>query len=395
METISVYELGTQIQLYGVLAMWVVILLRIPAARRSRQQRMLLLAVVGMAGSITIYLAPVLSALNALPGIVIAGCGLFTNLWGVFSSALVLDFVLAAIGVRRAKLVYGGTAAVLLTLVALNLTVFPNDEGCVTTNQAQWYSTFWWIIIAAHLVAKIPCLLLCLRYAHQAKQDRSLRIGLGLFAAAFAVSAFFWLTMLYVLLTGARWLGQYSALNIGITGVLMAAGAALPLVLDTGQMLRNMRWLWRLWPLWRDLIEEVPHVALSRPQARLRDLVGTPHSTYLRLYRRVIEIRDAMLILRDYVSPETVQRARAHVIANGVPEDQRQAAVTACWLAAARRAKNAGAEPDPNPLDAAQLPGDGLPGEIDFLLSVAQAREQPWVATFEVAGAEHDAGKRA
>ncbi|MBP2472855.1 hypothetical protein JOF53_001727 [Crossiella equi] len=393
METISVYELGTQIQLWGVLAMWVVIILRVPAARRSRQQRMLLLAVVGMAGSITIYLAPVLSALNALPGIVVQGCGLFTNLWGVFSSALVLDFVLAALGVRRAGLVYGGTAAVLVTLVALNLTVFPNDEGCVTTNQAQWYSVFWWLIIASHLVAKIPCVLLCLRYA-RAGQDPAVRIGLGLFAAAFAVSAFFWLTMLYVLLTGARWIGQYSALNIGLTAVLMAMGAALPLVLDAGRMFGNMRALWRLWPLWHDLVDDVPHVALSRPRHRVLDLVGTPHSTYLKLYRRVIEIRDAMLILRDYVSPDTVVRARAHVTANGVPAEQQQAAVTACWLAAARRAKHHGAAPDPNPLDFTELPGDGLPDEIDFLLAVAHARSQPWVATFDLADKDEHARNR-
>lgn len=377
METISVYELGTKIQLYGVLAMWIVILLRIPAARRSPQQRMLLLAVAGMAGSITVYLAPVLSALNALPGIVVQGCGLFTNLWGVFSSALVLDFVLAAMGKRRAKLVYGATVAVLLTLVALNLTVFPNDEGCVTTNQAEWYSAYWWILISSHLVAKIPCVILCFRYAVRAGEDRSLRIGLGLFGAAFTVSTFFWLTMLYVLLADARWIGKYSALMIGTTAVLMAAGAALPLVLDTARMVRDMRVLWRLYPLWHDLVAEVPHVALGRPQPRIRDLVGTPRTTYLRLYRRVIEIRDAMLILRDYVTAETVAQAREHV-----PDADDQAAVTACWLEVARRAKADGAEPEPNPLTFTELDGDDLDSETAFLLAVADARSRPWSRSF-------------
>lgn len=386
MGNISVYKLGTEIQLYGVLAMWIVILLRIPAARRSRQQRMLLLAVAGMAGSITIYLAPVLSALNALPGIVVQGCGLFTNLWGVFSSALVLDFVLAAMGRRRAKLIYSVTAAVLVTLVALNLTVFPNDEGCVTTNQAEWYSTFWWILIASHLVAKIPCVVLCLRYALNSGGDRSLRIGLSLFAAAFTVSTIFWLTMLYVLLFDARWLGVYTALIIGITTVLMTAGAALPLVLDTAQMVRDMRVLWRLWPLWRDLVEDVPHVALSKPQPRIRDLLGTPRSTYLRLYRRVIEIRDAMLILRDYVTPETVEQARAHVEAQNAPADTVQAAVTACWLEVARQAKRSGVEPTPNPLTFTELEGDDLPSEIAFLLDVADVRTQPMSASFAKTG---------
>lgn len=388
METISVYELGTLLQLYGVLAMWIVIVLRVPAARRSRQQRMLLLVVAGMAGSITVYLAPVLSAINALPGIVVSGCGLFTNLWGVFSSALVLDFVLAALGRRRAGLVYGALAGVLVTLVALNLTIFPGDEGCVTTNHAAWYSTFWWLLIASHLVAKIPCVVLCVRYAHRAGDDRALRIGLSLFAASFASSIFFWLTMLYVLLLDARWLSLYSSLMIGTTAVLMAAGAALPLVLDAARMVCDMRALWRLWPLWHDLVEDVPHVALTKPQSRARDLVGTPRSTYLRLYRRVIEIRDAMLILRDYVPPEAVAQAQSHVAAQSIEAqsvESTQAAVTACWLAAAREAKRAGVVPEPNPLPFTELTEDDLASEIDFLLAVAAARRQPWSRSFVVA----------
>ncbi|WP_352243203.1 MAB_1171c family putative transporter [Lentzea sp. NBRC 105346] len=349
--------------------MWVVIALRIPAARRSPQQRMLLLAVAGMAGSITVYLAPVLSALNALPGIVVQGCGLFTNVWGVFSSALVLDFVLGALGKRRARLVYGVTAGVIAALIVLNVTIFPNDEGCVTTNHAAWYSTFWWLLIASHLVAKIPCVILCARYSYRASEDRSLRIGLGLFAAAFAVSTFFWLTMLYVLLFDARWIGKYSSLMIGTTAVLMAAGAALPLVLDTARMVRDMISLWRLWPLWRDLVADVPHVALTEPGPRVRDLIGTPRSTYLRLYRRVIEIRDAMLILRDYVTPETIERARSQVTGGS-------AAVTATWLEIARQAKRAGAEPVPNPLTFTELTGDDLAAEIRYLLAVAEARAE-------------------
>lgn len=365
--------------------MWIVISLRIPAARRSRQQRMLLLAVAGMAGSITIYLAPVLSALNTLPGIVVQGCGLFTNLWGVLSAALVLDFVLAALGVRRVRLVYGAMTAVLVALVTLNLWVFPNDEGCVTTNEATWYSTFWWILIAAHLAAKVPCAVLCARYAGQARADRSLRLGLSLFAAAFTASTVFWLTMLYVLLRDARWLGVYSPLMIAVTTLLMTAGAALPLVLDTGRMVRDMAALWRLWPLWRDLVRDVPHVALTRPMPRIRDLVGTPRSTYLRLYRRVIEIRDAMLTLRDYVSPETVQQAQAHAEDAPIAHDDVPAAATACWLEVAQRAKRAGAAPQPNPAPVVELTGDDLRSEVDFLLTVADARHRRWARSFATA----------
>ncbi|MCQ4040463.1 MAB_1171c family putative transporter [Streptantibioticus rubrisoli] len=372
MDDASVYNMGSAVELSGALVMWLAVFLRVPTARRSRQQRMLLLAVAGLAGSITVYLDPVTAALDRT-FVFAQSCGLFMNVWGVFSSALILDFVLAAMSRRRPWLVYGAMAVTTVTLVVLNATIAPNS-GCVTSEHVPWYSLFWWILVAAHLTGTIPCAVMCVRYSRQAKRDRAFRLGLVLLAGGFISSSVFWTVVLAFLLARPAWLGALFPLNIGITAWLMTAGTALPLLLTAHRLARNAAALWRLRPLWRELVEAVPHVALDAPRGRFRETLGGPQAVYLRLYREVIEIRDAILVLRDYVTPQTVERAREYVSMRGLPEHRFEPAVVACWLAEARRTKANGALPLPNPTASASFRGHDLHDEIEFLLEVHRAR---------------------
>ncbi|GAA1926657.1 MAB_1171c family putative transporter [Streptantibioticus ferralitis] len=372
MDNASVYHLGSTVELSGALALWLAVFLRLPTARRSHQQRMLLLAVAGLAGSITVYLDPVTAAINRT-FVFAQSCGLFMNVWGVFSSALILDFVLAAVSRRRPWLIYGSMAVTTVALITLNSTIAPHS-GCVTSESVPWYSLFWWILVAAHLTGTIPCLVMCVRYSRQAQRDRPLRVGLVLLAGGFLSSTVFWSVVLAFLLARPAWLRALFPLNIGITAWLMTAGTSLPLLLMASRLIRHATALWRLSPLWRDLVGAVPHVALDRPRGRFRETLGGPRSVYLRLYREVIEIRDAILILRDYVTPGTVARAREHVGLLGLPEHRIEPAVVACWLEEARRAKAAGAAPQPNPLDPTSFQGRDLQDEIGFLLEVRRAR---------------------
>ncbi|MEW2260756.1 DUF6545 domain-containing protein [Streptomyces sp. NPDC047869] len=41
---------------------------------------------------------------------------------------------------------------------------------------------------------------------------------------------------------------------------------------------RDARAMWRLYPLWRDLVEAVPHVALDAPRSRFRQVLGSPNT---------------------------------------------------------------------------------------------------------------------
>ncbi|MFF4601725.1 MAB_1171c family putative transporter [Streptomyces sp. NPDC001339] len=380
MDTHSLYELGSRVELLGALALWLVIILRLPTARRSHQQKMLLIAVIGIAGSVTVYLDPVTAVLNQSFTFA-QSCGLFMNAWGVLSSALILDFVLAAMSRRRPWLIYGPMIVTIAALIVLNYTVAPH-AGCVTAEVVPWYSAFWWLLVAAHLVGTIPCAVMCMRYGRQAHDNRSLRTGLLLLAAGFTSSSVFWCVVLAFLLARPAWLGALFPLNIGLTAWLMTAGVCLPLVLTARRTAREASALWRLHPLWRDLTKAVPHVTLDSPRTRIRAVLAGPHTIHLRLYRQVIEIRDVLLILQDYVTPEAVERVRRHVIALALPEEQIEPTITACWLHAALRAKRAAGTPRPQLLAPASPSDDGLRSETDFLLAVLRARTCPAVRSY-------------
>ncbi|MFD9209569.1 MAB_1171c family putative transporter [Streptomyces sioyaensis] len=378
----SLYALGERVELLGALALWLVIVLRWPTARRSHQQKMLLIAVIGLAGSITVYLDPVTAALNSTFTFA-ESCGLFMNAWGVLSSALILDFVLAAMSRRHPWLIYGPMVLTIGALIVLNDTIAPH-AGCVTTEAVPWYSPFWWLLVAAHLVGTIPCAVLCMRYGRRARDDRPLRTGLLLLAAGFTSSSVFWLVVLAFLLARPAWLGALFPLNIGVTAWLMTAGVCMPLALTLRRAARNASALWRLHPLWRDLTEAIPHVTLERPHTRIRAVLGSPQAIHLRLYRQVIEIRDVLLILKDYVTPEVMAHARRHVTSQALPEEQIEPAITACWLHAALWAKTAAATPQSNPLATESPTHDGLRSEADFLLAILRARTLPTVRSFEL-----------
>jgi hypothetical protein len=371
----SLYAFGTDLELFGALALWVVLFARFPSARRSHQQTMLLLAVAGLNGSITVYLAPVAAVLNRT-FVFADSCDLFMNAWGVLSSALILDFVLAAVSRRRPWLVYGATAGTIAALVVLNFTFAPH-AGCVTSEAVPWYSAFWWLLIAAHLVGTVPCAVLCVRCAHQARGDRTARLGLRLLAVGFVSSSVFWGVVCFgFLLARPPLLAALFPLNIGITAWVMSAAVALPLLLTAYGAVRHATALLRLRPLWGELTDAVPHVALEKRRPPVREVLGSPHTLYFRLYRQVVEIRDALLVLQGHVTPEEMAGIRSRVAARELPPEQVEPAVVACWLEPARQARMAGEAPGGAADGPAQPIGHDLRSEIDFLRAVMKARSR-------------------
>ncbi|CAM02447.1 hypothetical protein A8924_3562 [Saccharopolyspora erythraea NRRL 2338] len=373
-------QFGADALLVGAVALWIAILVRLPSAIRSPQSRRLLIAAIGIAGSVTVYLDPV-TALLRKTYVFADSCGIFMNLWGVLSSAFILDFVLAAVARRRLWLVYGNAVLVSVALVVLDSVSAP-QSGCVTSVSVPWYSPFWWILSAAHVAAVAPCTVLCARYARRAASSGPLRLGLRLLAAGFASSTFFWGPVIIgFLLFRPPWLGALFSLNIAVTTWLITAGVALPVILRALAVRTGRRSLRRLKPLWERLVDAAPSIAL--PQ---HTVGGLPRwSVDLRLYRRVIEIRDAILILRDYVGDDVLEAARAHVGTDPVPVGDTEAAVTACWLEVAIAAKASGDEPAASasvPEPEHDPSGDELASEIRFLEAVARAQRSESVRRF-------------
>ncbi|OLF14675.1 DUF6545 domain-containing protein [Actinophytocola xanthii] len=126
------------------------------------------------------------------------------------------------------------------------------------------------------------------------------------------------------------------------------------------------------------MYEVMPHIALVLPRSR----PARWQTVEFRLYRRIIEIRDAVLTLRPYVDEQVANTARESAAAAGLDRDGQEAVVEAATLAAALRAKadnrvNGDAAPP-----TAVRPAD-IDEEARWLTGVADAyRRSPVVAQF-------------
>jgi hypothetical protein len=127
----------------------------------------------------------------------------------------------------------------------------------------------------------------------------------------------------------------------------------------------------RLNPLWQAYFEAEPAIALDYPTEP--DKVGKPsiRDVEIKLYRRVIEIRDGMLAVRSFATPGTRELAlqEAHEAGLKNPDLVGEAA----WLELARRAKLRGGAPHEDSMPATSG-GKDLPSEIRVLTEIARSQ---------------------
>ncbi|MEV7187451.1 MAB_1171c family putative transporter [Kitasatospora sp. NPDC093102] len=148
---------------------------------------------------------------------------------------------------------------------------------------------------------------------------------------------------------------------------LVVVGLALSPLLTAVRYVEDQWALWRLYPLWSDLMEAAPTVAFGPRVGRARDLFTLGDRT-LDVAHRAFEIRDAALVLRDRAIATGAGRSDTA----DAPHDDvdARARTEAAWLFAAlhpdRRAGAADTLPGP--------PGARTPGEeVAWLLKVAAA----------------------
>ncbi|MFD0277194.1 MAB_1171c family putative transporter [Kitasatospora sp. NPDC127111] len=121
-------------------------------------------------------------------------------------------------------------------------------------------------------------------------------------------------------------------LSLGLT--ISSWGASATRLLDWARSYRSYR---ALYPLWRDLYESSPDIALEPPGSSVSDL-------NYRLHRRVVEIRDGWRDLRPYID----RAGGADEVYRGTNEESRQAFAEAARIRQALRAKSTGTVPDDN-----------------------------------------------
>ncbi|MER5394041.1 MAB_1171c family putative transporter [Saccharopolyspora sp. NPDC002686] len=156
---------------------------------------------------------------------------------------------------------------------------------------------------------------------------------------------------------------------------LVAIGATMPVwgprVALPFAWLRAKRQAQQLRPLWNQLSAELPQIAL--PAGMI-----APNAQFA-LYRRVVEIRDAQLLLRPYVHPSASGWARRAAEEAGLDERAAHQTAEAARLVTALDAHAAGHRHQPEP-DETSAPYRGVTSdtatEARWLIEVGRAAER-------------------
>lgn len=363
----------------GIAALWAVVFVRAPQGIPRREQRPLWLALVMIALAMSLHLEPVTEAL----GRVLGGehrVDLATHLLSIVDAAAVLWFVCGAAGRHRhTRLVFGSALAVMAVLVALDAAAPVHARNRIDPSPAAAGvpDAYWWLFFAFHLLADTTCGFVCWAYGLPGT-PRPLRYGLRLFGTGILLASLLWVCKLLYLATRSDALAPLFPLITGCEALCMAAGAVLPEVARVRECLCHLRTHRQLEPLWRDVTAVAPDVVLG--PGSLRRAVALP--VHLRMYRRVIEIRDALIVLRGYVTPAARDLAERLVTDHGVRGASAEATVAACCIAAALQAKRDGQLPEPREAGFTGPEARGLAQEVEQLLLIASAYRSPAVQAY-------------
>lgn len=262
-------------------------------------------------------------------------------------------------GFRRQSWWIAGMFVVMCVFFALTPDLMP---------QSPWVMEYCFAYAAAQIPAFVAVIVLCQRYARIAG-DAVLRAGLGLVVAGTA-GAILYLVNKTILAASPRFgfeypLGREFLMSKALPSaahVLVLLGVALPALAGWLSRYRLYR---RLHPLWTDLYLADPEIALDPPG------VLTLGNLKLRLYRRVIEIRDGLLALQPYRDPEIAVTARESASRAGLRGKPLEAEVEAMVVAAALRARADGAVPAEPEVHVSG--GGDLASDTTFLSEVADA----------------------
>lgn len=217
----------------------------------------------------------------------------------------------------------------------------------------------------------------CWRYADKAVG--AMALGLRLIAAGCAAALGYAFVKVLAILAFAFEAPVASTVEGTLAQSLVAVGAVLVAVgsaaTATSQRVGEAR-VWcrdwvahlRLYPLWAALISAVPPVALDPSSGRWQDALRI-RDLHLRLYRRLIELRDAWLVLRPYMGGASFDVMKSTPGATGIVE---RAVVEAAMLRAAVVAK-ASQQPPHQALSPTPLVTSSMADELEWWLAVSSA----------------------
>ncbi|MFH8381529.1 MAB_1171c family putative transporter [Kitasatospora sp. NPDC018058] len=370
---------------------WGIVLWRTPSAFTTRANRALWATFTTIALGLSVRPAFIESGLGHLTGIRDV-TQLFKHLTGIASAYFVLEYVQAVRhrperpGAARARLLFTCVAAVVLTL--LFVFALPHDADGAFGIDAHYSQpgVKLYLCVFNTVFAMAAARAAVLFWTNRASVPRgALRAGITCLAAAGATGVVYTLYRYYFVLSngdstvfdanGKPMPLQSTTSEVlpALMIVLFVLGVTIPPARTLVGYLRDQYALWRLHPLWSDVVAAVPQVVLGTPSSRLRDLL-TPGDRSVDLAHRAFAIRDAVLVLRE--DSPSVGGAVAVDAADGD-----LARVEARWLRSAvdHRARDLPAPPPPAAL-AATTGGRTPREEVAWMLAVATAYRQLRVA---------------
>jgi uncharacterized protein DUF6545 len=268
--------------------LWGVVLARLPTLWRDGRQRAFWATVGTLALLKTIVLVR--------PDVPL----LLPHLLGVLTAYFLLCFLslLSGRGLRAWHLAL--TVAVLAVLVALAGDI--RLDGDLPPRTVAY-----WVVLEGFLGTVLVTTAVLFRSVAGQAPPGFPRLGLWAISAGSAMIALYAAIKTGLILAAPhtdfarfeRW-----AVYLQSGGMLIAvAGACVPAARRSRAILGAYWSLLVLRPLWKAMRDAFPEVILFTPRRAVFELAGVD-DVHLRLYRRVIEIRDGMLALRPYLAAE-------------------------------------------------------------------------------------------
>jgi uncharacterized protein DUF6545 len=303
---------------------WGFTAVRLPTLWRGRRQRTMWVIVFVAAVTQTALLPPVAAWL---------GMPILPQLLGVVMGYLLLRFAALLSGRGYLRRPAALTVAALVALVILaDLSGGIDTAAPALNGNLPGTAVAYWVLMEVFLGAALLTVApLFWRVARDAPAGLP-RLGLRAIAVGQVVVALYAVDKAALIV--AHRLGapvDFTAIEpvataVQAVGTLLAVGGALvPATRRTRSAAGAYRSLLVLRPLWKAMHDAFPEVILFTPRRAVIELAGVD-DVHLRLYRRVIEIRDGMLALRPYLTSP------------GVAGDPAVAEATAIALALRRRA---------------------------------------------------------
>ncbi|MFE6101284.1 MAB_1171c family putative transporter [Streptomyces laurentii] len=338
--------------------LWTIALWRAPAAIRDRRKRPLWVAFIALAVAISVKPVDVAAALDRALGLHNVAF-LCKHLAGIVAAHSVLVFVHDMADERGHGLPNSRQNAAIPAAAAAGLVILffaapqPHEADDILTAYAtDWrialYGTVWSLFLATALGSATR---LCWRWGHHPDAGllgRGLRlIGMGTtIGIVYAVHRVIALALRFFGVDALPPEADGSISNGLLFGALLfiIAGSTLPAVPRLKSWYPAHRDLVLLRPLWFDLTSVTPSVRYEAPRSPLVEALDTRRSR-TRLYRRGIEIRDAVLELGSRTPAWLREEANTHITRQGLVGAQAAVTAEACWVRAARLGHAAGEPP--------------------------------------------------